>query len=185
MKMILNPVEVVPGGFDTYSMFLVASKEWSPVDSQDLASDVPNQQKALDALFYAFRGFGEAIGEFKAAVWLAPASRQGPTPPYPDILRGKSYADRFGLDYNDGPFVVTTRQRPDLVGSGDELVVVKLRGLGHQGIIRVLNILEQDLRNNREIRKRTLIFQEVKERMLQIAKDNVDLLEAIFLKIAD
>lgn len=165
----LPPRQPVPDNFSSYSIFLVPSilVEGDPW-----------------ALRSAFDRFGEAIGERRAAIWLDPfpyvffesiedenardaGNLRGPREwPHFDVLRSKDYCDRFGLDYNHGPYVVTTKKRPDLVTSNDERIVIRLDGVSASGMVKILNILEQDLRRDLEVRKRALLFEEIKQRII-------------------
>lgn len=74
---------------------------------------------------------------------------------------------------------MTTSSRPDLVSAADEKVVIKLSGVPARGCIRILNILEQDLRQERSIRKRSLLYEEIKQRLLASAAENKELANAI------
>jgi len=161
----------IPEGLETYTLFLLPG---------GLADE--EEEDTVRNAFAAFKAFGDAIGDQKAAIWFTSdrhrslvereherAGIETPHSDYVDVLRSKTYCDRFGLSYNDGPYVVTTRRRPDLVDAGDEKVVVRLTGLPLESIVRVLNILEQDLRTERVIRKRALLFAELRERALGMA----------------
>ena len=54
-------------------------------------------------------------------------------------------------------------------------VVIKLYNIPASKVVLILNILEQDLRTERGIRKTTLLFEEVKQRLLTAS----DLIAAI------
>ena len=143
----------VPTGYKAYSLFLIPSSDWQAKNEE------------LRALRSAFTDFGDAIGDQRLAVWF---SNEDDTKL--DVNRSKSYCDRLGLSYNDGPFVVTTMSHPDAVKKEDQAVVIKLAGISITRAISILNILEQDLRTERQIRSRSLLFEEVKQRLMT-AKD--------------
>jgi hypothetical protein len=166
----LRPRQPIPADFVSYTLFL------TPNDAIEASS-----RENVMALRYAFIRFGEAIGDRRAAIWFDPEDpllsvayvavgigRAEVKAPYSDVLRSKAYCDRFGLDYNNGPYVITTLRRPDQVGEDDEKVVIRMNGVSPDGMVRILNLLEQDLRKDREIRQRQLIFEEIKQRILQI-----------------
>ena len=46
-----------------------------------------------------------------------------------------------------------------------EPVVIKLNRVGTRGIIRILNILERDLRTSREISRTVLVWEELKQKI--------------------
>ena len=48
---------------------------------------------------------------------------------------------------------------------GMEPVVIKLNRVGTRGIIRILNILERDLRTSREISRTALVWEELKQKI--------------------
>ena len=56
-----------------------------------------------------------------------------------------------------------------------EPVVIKLNRIGTRGIIRILNILEKDLRTSREISRTALVWEELKQKITSYS----DLIAAI------
>jgi hypothetical protein len=141
----------VPTGYKAYSLFLIPSSDWQ------------TKTQELRDLRSAFSDFGDAIGDQKLAVWF---SNEDDTKV--DVNRSKTYCDKLGLSYNDGPFVVTTKSHPDALRTGEQAVVIKLSGIAIPRAISILNILEQDLRTEREIRSRSLLFEEVKQRLMTV-----------------
>jgi hypothetical protein len=155
--------EVSPGtpikkGFETYTLFLFPSAEWL-----DRAQD-------LDVLRKAYQNFGDAIGEKHLAVWFLDADNRTVS-----IARSKVFCDWLGLDYNSGPYIITTDVYPELMRANSKPVVIKLYDIPASKVVLILNILEQDLRTERGIRKTTLLFEEVKQRLLTAS----DLIAAI------
>jgi hypothetical protein len=175
------PFSIVPRDYQAYSLFLVPSAEWKykPAD--------------LGSLHNAFLNFGEAIGPKNAAVWFVKGS-SGPIfktsakeietlMKSVDIERSKYYCDKLNLNYNEGPFVVTTRRRPDLLRSGDEIIVIKFHDIDGSRITSVLNVLEQDLRTQREISKRTLLYEEIKQRIQTAAGQHSESLRHVLVEL--
>jgi len=155
--------EVSPGtpiqkGFQTYTLFLFPSADWL------------DRTEELDLLRKAYQDFGDAIGEKHLAVWFLDADNRTVS-----IARSKVFCDWLELDYNSGPYVITTEVYPELMRAGSKPVVIKLYDVPAAKVVRILNILEQDLRNERRIRKTALLFEEVKLRLLTAS----DLIAAI------
>lgn len=165
MKILLLPQKAIPNNFNSYTMFLFPSAEWSKSE----------QMNDLRTIRSTFASFGDSIGDIRAAVWFAKGRRSD----LPDIERSKYYCDLLKLGYNDGPYVVCSRKRPDEILFDDELVVIKLGGISPDRIVYVLNILEQDLRTDAKIRKRNLIYEEIKQRLLSIADRNPDIVKEL------
>lgn len=148
---VVSKKKKLPRGYKMFSLFLIPSSDWK-MKTEELAK-----------LRTVFTDFGDAIGNEKVAIWFTNDNGEGV-----DFNRGKSYCDKFGLSYNDGPFIVTSKLYPDEVRKGDELVVIKLGGISIDRVTPILNILEQDLRTERQLRRRALEFEEVKERILTV-----------------
>ena len=88
-------------GYDTYSLFLFPSEDWKQKTDE------------VKQLYGQFSSFGDAIGDKRLALWFSEKNDDV------DIRRSKLYCDLFGLDYNDGPFVVTLQKSPAEWGKGD------------------------------------------------------------------
>lgn len=131
----------------------------------------------MGSIWIAFEAFGRSIGGTRVAVWFLDADGRV------DVDRCKSYCDRFDLNYNDGPYVVTTKKRPDLLGDNDEIVVLKLSGISAERIPAVLNVLERDLRASGEIGRGRLLYEEVKHRILTAAERYPDPLKGVLAVI--
>jgi hypothetical protein len=99
-----------------------------------------------------------------------------------DVRRSKLYCDRFGLDYNSGPYVVTLQKSPAVWRPGDLAVIISLTGISTDRRVHVLNILEQDLRTARQLAQRPLLFVEIRERLLSAAERHEDLLKDLLVK---
>lgn len=163
MKMFLSPPQPLPINYEAYSIFLFPSAEWKNEELRD----------ELESIKKAFSSFGDSIGNKNAAIWFAENRYSN----IPDIERGKFYCDLINVNYNDGPYIVTSSKRPDHLVEGDEFVLIKLNGISNNRVIKVLNILEQDLRLAKDIRKRRLIFEEIKQRLLSVADRNPELMK--------
>src|SRR4029077_1287056 len=148
---------------DSYSLFLIPDARWRDAE----------YQQPMAAIWKTFDAFGRSIGDRRVAIWFLDLDGKL------DIDRSKFYCDRFGLGYNDGPYVVTTKKRPDLLQPKDEIVVIKLGGISAARIPSVLQVLEQDLRTNRDIRRGTLVYEEVKQRMLTLSEKYPDALQDV------
>lgn len=160
--------KTIPKNFNAYTMFLFPSVEWS---ESELKED-------LHTINRTFTSFGDSIGDKRAAIWFT----KGRPSEFLniDIKRSKHYCDLLKLSYNDGPYIVTSLKRPDEINlKKDELVVIKLGGISPSRIVKVLNILEQDLRTDATIRKRPLIFEEIKQRLLSVADRNPDIVKEL------
>ena len=187
VSIMLPPRRAIPQGFNSYVLFLVPSAE----------SLLETKYGQIAGLVKAFSEFGESIGDSRAAVWLS-SGRAGFLPtrspgksipdliaPQPaDTLRSKSYCDRFGLAYNDGPYVLAMKKRPDLMSRLDEYVIIRLHGLEPERIIRVLTVLSEDLRRNHDVRRRALLYEEVKQRILAILHQHLDVLKGVVGAVA-
>jgi len=164
-KIFLPPPKPIPNNFNAYTMFLFPSVEWSKSELE----------KDLRTISSTFASFGDSISDKRAAIWFMKDTFSH----LPDIERSKYYCDILKLSYNDGPYIVTSLKRSDGILSKDELVVIKLGGITPGRIVKVLNILEQDLRTDAKIRKRSLIFEEIKQRLLSVADRNPDIVKEL------
>ena len=151
--------------YDSYSFFLFPSTEWE------------SRHEEVRRLHKQFQDFGDAIGERRLAIWFSRADDAV------DARRSKLYCDRFGLDYNSGPYVVTIGKHPALLTREDKAIVISLAGISTERAIIVLNTLERDLRTEREVRRRYLLFEEVLQRLLTAAERHGDILTGIGLKL--
>jgi len=151
-------------GYDTYSLFLFPSAEWK------------QKKDDIKQLYEEFGAFGDAIGDRRLALWFSERNDDV------DVRRSKSYCDLFGLDYNNGPFVVTLQKSPAVWRKGDLAVIISLGGISPERRLRVLNVLEQDLRTARELSQRPLLFVEIRERLLSAAERHKDDLKGIAVK---
>jgi hypothetical protein len=163
MKFFLPPAKPLPADFKAYALFLFPSAEWDRPE-RAVGDD-------LGKIREAFSAFGDSIGAKRAAIWFSKSAFSA----NPDIARSKYFADLFKLNYNDGPFIVTSLKRPDALVAGDDLVVIKLSSISAGRVVKVLNILEQDLRTETAVRKHALIFEEIKQRLLSVVDRNPDI----------
>lgn len=84
--------------------------------------------------------------------------------------------------FTTGCYIVTTGKHPSLLTATDQVVVVSLSGISSERTLVVLNALERDLRTARELHKRTLLFEEVIQRLLTAADRNADTLKEVAIK---
>lgn len=168
MTKILKTRQPIPSDFSVYALALFPSPE------------LIQNPTWIFKFIKTFSSFGDSIGDSNAAIWLG-----GRYNNYIDVERNKKYCIKYDLSFNNGPYIVITKNRPDLHKKGDEFIFIKLNGISNERIVRLLNIIEEDLRNNRNIRKRTLLFEEVKNRMLTFAENNKQELKDIIIKLVD
>jgi hypothetical protein len=152
-------------GYETYSLFLFPSTEWK------------RKKDEVKDLYQEFMVFGDAIGDQRLAIWFSEKSDEV------DIRRSKLYCDRFGLGYDDGPYVITLQKSPAVWRNGDPAVIISLGGISTERRVRVLNAIEKDLRMARELTQRPLLFVEVRERLLSAAERHKDVLKGLVVNI--
>jgi hypothetical protein len=151
----INVQEPVPKDYKAYALFLFPSTEWRE----------KNKHADLQLLHKKFKDFGEAIGDKNAAVWF-----KGHSSTTVDVERSKFYCRKFNLSYNDGPYVLVSKKRPDYLKSDDEIVAIKLSNISTSKIVPILNTLEQDLLINQKINRRKLLFEEIKQRIFTVVE---------------
>lgn len=144
----------LPEGLDSYSLFLVPDARWRD-------GEFDNERAALWEAFYSF---GRSIGDDHAAIWFLDQEDNV------DVLRGQEYCRRFGLSYNDGPYVVFMDKRPDLLDGDDEIVVVRMGGIDPDRVGSVLNRLSQDLTTTGRVGTGGLVYEEIKQRVLTLVE---------------
>jgi hypothetical protein len=162
----------VPQHDGVYALFLITSENYVA----DLAS--------FNALFAAFKSFGDAIGDNRLAVWF----RQRPPDIGPDVKRSMDYADRFKiqnlhLTYNDGPYLILTSQYPDNPQDLKAVTILRLDGLTPVSTVNLLNVVAQNLRTQGTIDKRALVYEDVKQKLLSTLESHPDLLKSVALFI--
>jgi hypothetical protein len=166
----LETDQLVPHQYKVYALFLITSENYVT----DLAS--------FNALFSAFKSFGDAIGGDRLAVWF----RQRPPDIGPDIKRSIDYADRFKiqnlhLTYNDGPYLVLTSKFPDNPQNLGDVTILRLNGLTPVNAVNLLNVVAQNLRTQATIDKRALVYEDVKQKLLSTLEKHPDFLKSIAL----
>ena len=119
-------------GYNTYTFFIDTSGTLTgQVDIQELST--------------AFDAFTKSIGYHNLAIWCGSKKKL-------NTFAGKYYADKFGLTYNNGPYVVITDQNPeDAVFDSTRKVAVSLRNLSNNDIKFILNEADLGLRNSKNI----------------------------------
>jgi hypothetical protein len=58
-------------------------------------------------------------------------------------------------------------------------VIISLADISTERRVRILNVLEQDLRQEHELKQRPLLFVEIRERLLSAAERHKDLLKDV------
>jgi hypothetical protein len=140
-------IRVLPLNYPSYALILFPDDSWKT-------------NKNLPTLRATFAKFGDAIGEQGAAIWFIDRGNNI------DVERAQSYSDKFGLSRSDGPYILVSRKRPDTITDKRDVIVIKCAGIEADRLANVLEVLEADLRGRREIRKRELLFAEVKQWLL-------------------
>ena len=139
--------------YSTYTYFLAPSVEW-------LSRNNPNNAAEMKKAFHAF---GDAIGKKNVAIWLAGTNGEA------NIASAKDVCDWFGLGYNDGPYVIVAAKPIENCQDVDEVVIIRLTDLDEFRSIRVLNTLEQDLRQRGRPNREELLYVELRERLIALA----------------
>jgi hypothetical protein len=144
----------LPDGLETYSLFLIPDARWQEPEFDDDRS----------RLWETFHSFGRSIGDRHAAIWFLDQENNV------DVLRSQEYCRRFNLSYNDGPYLVTVAKRPDLLEPDDEVIVIRMGGIGPDRILTVLNRLSSDLTSRGTVATGPLVYEELKQRVLSRAE---------------
>jgi hypothetical protein len=104
---LLSSGEIPAEGYDSWSLFLICSPGW--LDT--------NRSADLATLFGRFQAFGEAIGDDHLAVWFwkEDVARGGDaSQANVDLRRAAKYCQKLRLDPSRGPYIVVTKEYPDL-----------------------------------------------------------------------
>ena len=133
-------------------MFLFPSSTWL------------DETKEVEVIKKAFIAFGDAIGPKHLAVWFLDDGQQI------SLERSKHFSDQLNLNYSDGPFVIVSSVHPNNLLPRSNPVIIKLHGIPAARIVDILNILEQDLRTARGIRRNQLLAEEVWARLVSNSK---------------
>jgi hypothetical protein len=157
----LSVRQAIPRNLATYTLLLVPSDAW-----------LVKNPKSVGNLRRAFLNFGRSIGPLHGAIWLADPENGI------DVVRSKDYADRFDLDYGDGPYIIFTNQRPDTAGA-KRLIVLRLDGIDVPGTIKLLDQIAGELRNNRKPSQTALLLSELKEYFVALAVKHPELLKRL------
>jgi hypothetical protein len=122
----------------------------------------------MEVLGKAFTSFSNAIGRNNMALWIGD-DRRGYVF---DILRGKSYADRYGLDYSNGPYIVWTNVASFLNGEVKPSLIISFSQVKPERIAYILNELERQIRKenrvNFEDAKHSVKSEEAKQIILSL-----------------
>jgi hypothetical protein len=154
----------LPASLESYTLFLFPDPRWRSEQAY---------RRNLESIWGAFFDFGQSIGDTHIALWFLDSEDNV------DVQRSQLYCTQFGLTYNDGPYIVTTKKRPDLLEANDEIVYIKLGGISPDRIQPILNILAQAMKERRKIPTRRLEFEEVKQWLLTVSTQYPDALKGI------
>lgn len=144
----------LPADLESYSLFLVPDDRWRQGQFAKYQGD----------LWKAAFTYGQSIGDKHVAIWFLDDENDV------DVRRSQEYCRRFGLNYNDGPYVVTVRKRPDLLTVNDEVVVIRMGGIAPERILAILNRLSRDLRTTGRPATGSLVYEEIKQRVLTLVQ---------------
>jgi hypothetical protein len=133
-KKALSAHTEIPDGYRSWALFLVCNTAWI----------IQNGDKGIQELHDEFSAFGRSIGDDNLAVWLLNESDKPPTVENTDIERSTRYCQKYRLSPSQGPYVLVTTRNPDVVNSGDRLLV-RLNGLTAHDSAQVLNTLTDQL----------------------------------------
>jgi hypothetical protein len=154
-----TPPELLPSNYPVYVMFLAPTLD---LDDRELLE-----------VWRAYKNFGESIGQRNLAIWFTTDGFAV------DIGRSKYYCDRLRLNYNDGPYVVVSKIRPDKLDDTSTITLIRLESVAPERIVSILNILEQDLRRGVHPRESLIIYEEIKQRLLSLGERNGELIKDI------
>jgi len=89
--------------YTSWSIFLVCNPEWVK----------PQSTQKLEQLHKQFLAFGEAIGPYHAAVWLAKSDADdGSSPKSIDIARATRFCQNLKLPPSEGPYLLFSTRYP-------------------------------------------------------------------------
>lgn len=135
----------IPGGYKTYSLFLICNPEWLD----------PSKSAGLTNLYQQFQAFGHSIGDDQAAVWfwkktVTPGWEEKAAPvDVIDVERSINFCKAWKLKPSDGPYIVVTSTRPDeqnlTQGLPENSAVLKLGGMTPSDISSLLAKLTDSL----------------------------------------
>lgn len=109
--------------FQSWSLFLIPNY------------DDPYRNPALvGQLKKAFQNLGNSIGSDHLSAWLIKGERDESAHPETayDYDRAQQIISSLGLDSATGPYIVITLKSPNKLASGDQVFVVRLKGIHYQ-----------------------------------------------------
>jgi hypothetical protein len=130
--------EKLPGGYRSWSLFLVCNPSWN----------VENGERGILELHRQYTAFGDAIGAKHLAVWftrtLGDEADHESAAKDTDFERSSAYCEKYKLLPSESPHVLVTTRYPDDPDPGDRFVV-KLNGLDAPRMGDVLTKLTDQL----------------------------------------
>lgn len=129
----------IPDGFAHYILFISPSHAYVDNNSED----------KINILGKAFMNFKKDIGDDNYALWCGPIINKK----YKfNVSLSKYFADKYKLDYNDGPFIVITNINPDKNDrTGEEVYFIYFSNINPERIVVILNEVERELRTKQNI----------------------------------
>jgi hypothetical protein len=132
----------IPDGYKTYALFINPSHEY-------------NNKHLNDKIFIlskVFKNFGESIGEKNLAVWCGIIDDNLQKAHF-NVSQSKYYADKFTLNYNEGPYVILTDVSPDSISGifpkNGHVMILSFSNIHPDRIVTVLNEVEKRLRGGK------------------------------------
>lgn len=121
IKKKIRPGSVESSYIESWILFLIPDPEFL-------------KKVNLSELEEAFRSFGYSIKDQHLAVWITDEKGN------PNILTMRYYCyEKFGLDFNHGPYIVITKQHPDERMKDEEYFKIKLYAIDFEQICWLLN----------------------------------------------
>ena len=126
------PTVEIPQDYDSWSLFLICNPAWV----------LENGDSGIEALFRAYKVFGEVIGPNNLAIWFWKSPAEVPTVENSDLGRMSQYCEKYELTPSETPQVVTTTVYPDLDELGNR-VVANLNGSAENSANALSDLADQ------------------------------------------
>jgi len=165
IKKMIRPDQVVDSHIDSWILFLI--------------SDFAFLKKVnLFEIKETFKNFGESVYDQHLAVWIS--DKKGK----PDIKKMRYYCyEKFGLDFNHGPYIVITKIHPDVRKKNDPFFRIKLYAIDAERICWLLNTIAFSINENKITTMDLFVDEKIallKSHVREILKIQESLLDIIF-----